>query len=314
MKKVWYMANNPFLNATARSYARALTISAFTDAALSADAAYAEEYAFYHPIHLALKAKIIAWLAEKGSQKSSTATFAVLLKDLPRQARDWSYDIQGFAKKGTPEYLEFFPNGLAPFRVGKQQERMSAIGALSNRLGTRSPVPPIKATIDDYLTDMTTANATQKGKISQKDALSEDVEAARLAACIGLYNVLLKLLLANYHNPEVVMSYFDMELIRKDKQKVFTGSVAMGSCRTIAKRTMKAEVMITLENTGTVPLTFYFANTKNGAMPEGVMGIIVHPLQTIRVATAQLGHPATDKFLSVYNPSEIIEGEWVVEL
>jgi hypothetical protein len=314
MKKKPLFLSNPFPKAMAASFERALTISAFTDSALAADPARAAEYAIYHPLHLALETAYADWKAGKGSQKGATTTLRALLKDLPRQVRSWDYDIQAFAPKDSAEYEALFPNGRTPFGKGTQQARMGEVSTLGKALGLLSPQPAIKSVVDDYYAELVAANAAQKGKVSLKEGLFEAMEAARDNAANGLYNVMVKLMGINYLDTDKVEKFFDMELIRRRPQKNFTGRVAQVTYYTIVKRTMKETAQVTLRNNGALPLTFYFAHTNHGSIPGGVTGVTVPSSGVITVQAGQLGHPGLDKYLSVYNPSEIIEGEWAVEI
>jgi hypothetical protein len=63
-----------------------------------------------------------------------------------------------------------------------------------------------------------------------------------------------------------------------------------------------------------VPLTFYLTKYKNGGIPVGVTGVTLMPSEQTHVPASSLGNPATAKYLSVYNASEVIEGEWEVEI
>ncbi len=314
LKRPWIFLTNPFLVATRNNYEKALRISAKTDAALAADPALATLYAFYHPFHLALEAAYAAWVSSGGSKKSATATLKTLLKGLTQQVNAWDFEIQHIATKGSDAYLTFFPNGHKPFLQGKQETRIGALAALSDALGAVTPGPAVKASVDDYLTDLRATNVTQKGKITTTDNLSSAVEAARIGACEGLYKVLGQLMVNNYQNTEPIGNYFDLEAIRDDQQDHFTGPTGPQEHYSIVQRTMEEDDQIFMKNNGLVPLTFYFANTKNGGIPAGVLGLTLQPGESTHVPASSLGQPATDKFLSVYNASEIAEGEWEVEL
>jgi hypothetical protein len=313
-EKPWIYLINPFIVATNGSYELMRTLGTFTDSRLAANPTFATQYAFLHPKYTAFIAAYDAWKIGGGVQKSSTATLNALLDDLGRQVNDWDYEIQAFAKKGTPEYLTYFPHGHAPFTKGKQETKIGAVAELAGALALRTPVPPIKDTISDYLTDLNTANSTQKNKKGSTDDLSDAVEAARITLGGALYSVMGHLISVYWETPELVGNFLDLELLRKKPQETFTGHTGPQEHETIVKRTLDADDQVTLHNTGLVPLTFYLANTKNGGIPAGVTGVTLQPTEQTHVPASSLGHPAEDKFLSVYNASEIAEGEWEVEL
>jgi hypothetical protein len=313
MERQWLFLNNPFMRATSGSYEKAVTISTFTDARLAASPGLGTYYAFYHPLHTALINAYNAWKLGGGQQKTATASMAALLKGLTAAVNDWDFAIQSIARKGTPEYLTFFPQGHTPFITGKQDMRISAVATLSNALATVSPVPAVKTQVDSYLSQLNTANTTQEGKKGGTNGLSDAVEAMRVAACHGLYYVLAQLMALYYQNPEPIATYFDLELIRDRQQDDFTGSVQASAVKTIAKRTLEADDMILLKNTGLVPLTFYLAADKGAAPVVGAPSVIVPEGQHQNVPANALGDVAENKFLMVYNASELTEGNWEVE-
>lgn len=313
-EKPWIYLSNPFLVATRTSFEKALGLSSYTDNALEADPAQADLYTFYHPRHLALVAAYGNWKSAGGMQKTSTATLKSLIDGLTVAVNDWDYDIQAIARKGTPQYLTFFPRGHEPFISGKQETRIAAVDALNRSLDTVTPVPAVKTKVSDYLADLNTAAGTQEGKFSQTDALSDALEAARVNACQGLYYVMSGLMQTFYHNPLQVERYFDMELLRRRPQEDFTGSVAAGALHTIVKRTLAADDLLLLKNTGLVPLTFYLGSAKDAPQEGGSPAVSVEPGQQTHVPASALGNVATNKYLIVQNPSGLTEGNWEVEV
>lgn len=313
-KRPWSFLINPFLVATRGNYEKSVTISTFTDAALHANPAFGSIYGNYHPAHVALVAAYDAWKTGGGSQKGSTASLKALLKGLTAAVNHWDYLIQGIAEKGTPAYTAFFPQGHAPFINGKQAMRIGAVHSLSLELAKQTPVPAVKTEVDAYYAQLLAANDTQKGKVSQTDVLSESVEAARIVVCKSLYIALGALMQNLFATPEAIGDYFDLELIRQGPQDEFTGHIEPMAHDTIVKRSFDADDQINLKNTGLVPLTFYLAAVKNGGIPDGVTGITLAPGEETHVPASGLGHPDTDKYLTVYNAAAIADGNWEVEL
>jgi hypothetical protein len=314
-EKVWLFLINPFITSTKGSFEKMRTLSTFTDSRLATDPTLATQYAFLHPKLLAFRAAYDAWKGGGSDQKSLTASLKVLLdEELPRQLKAWDFEIQHFATKGTAEYLKYFPHGYSPFTRGKQETKIGAVAELVLQLGKRTPVPPIKDTINDFLTDLNAANSTQKDSKGDTGDLSDAVEAARIELAGAMYSVLGHLMSIHWANPEVIGNYFDLELLRKKPQEDFTGHVAAGAIRFIVQRTMEADDMVLLKNTGTVALTWYLAETKGAAHEAGAPSVTVEPGQQTSVAASALGNVATDKYLMVFNASELTEGAWEVEI
>jgi hypothetical protein len=313
-ERPWIYLINPFAVATVRSYEKMRTLSTFTDSRLATDPTLATQYAFLHPKYLAYRAAYDAWKAGGSDKKSNTASLKALLEDLPNQVNTWDFEIQHFATKGTPDYLKYFPNGHAPFTKGKQETRIGAVAELVIQLGKRSPVPPIKDTINDYLTDLNAVNSTQKDSKGDTSDLSDAVEAARLELAGAMYSVMGYLMSIHWANPLVIANYFDLELLRKKPQEDFTGHVAAGAIEYIVKRTLEADDMVLLKNTGLVPLTWYLGETKGAAHEAGAPSTTLEPAQQTSVPASALGNVATDKYLMVFNASELTEGNWEVEI
>lgn len=305
---------NPFLVATENNYKKMTELSTYTYNALGTVPTLAEVKAFLQASYLDYLEKYDKWKNSGGERKTTTMSLGILVDDLPRQAKDWNFEIQHFAKEGTAEYKTYFPNGRTPYSRGTHEEKIRTVSQLVDALGKRTPVPPVKDTINDYLTDLNAAFAAQQGKGSAVTQSSDAVELARIAVGTALYSVLGQLIAIYPENPKQIEAFIDTESLRRRPQDSFTGHTAPQEHETIVKRTMDEDDQIFMKNTGLVPLTYYWANVKNGPIPAGVTGITLQSGEQTHVPASSLGHPATDKFLSVYNGSEIAEGEWEVEL
>lgn len=313
-ERIWTYLSNPFLVASRNNFEKAITISTFTDARLAATPSLSARYATYHPLHLALLNAFSAWQLGGGQQKTSTGDLKALLKGLTAAVNDWDYEIQAFARRGTPAYATFFPQGHAPFQQGKQDMRIAAVQTLSDALATITPEPAVKTQVDAYLVQLTNANTQQEGRKGGTDALSSAVEAARVAVCNGLYGVLGHLMDIHSANPSLVGSFFDLEAIRSRSQDDFAGSVAAGTIKTIAKRTLEPDDMILLKNTGAVPLTFYMAAEKDAPLLSTDPSVTIPEGQEQTVPASALGDVATDRYLIVRNASALVDGNWAVEI
>ena len=115
-------------------------------------------------------------------------------------------------------------------------------------------------------------------------------------------------------DPTQISRYFDLELLRRDSQSDFTGHVLPQEHQAIVKRTLEADEQVTLKNLGLVPLTFYMATTKNGPIPAGTVGVTLAPGEQTHVPASSLGDVVNNKFVTVYNPSDLADGNWEVML
>lgn len=312
MDRLWTPLNNPFLNATRDSHEKGLAISRYTNAALLGDPATAALFDYYDPLHLDYDASYAAWVNGGGQQKRFTGSLKSLLKGLTVHVNDWDFGIQQVHRKGTNEYVAFFPKGHTPFLTGKQETRIAAVSALNIALTGIAPLAAVKTSVNDYYGLLTDGIDNQKNKMYTTDTLSDDVEAKRIAACQGLYYVLGGLMQIYNADPSQIAKFFDLELIRREGQNDFTGHILPQEHETVAKRTLDADQQITLKNLGLVPLTFYMAAINDGPIPAGTTGITLQPSEQTHVPASSLGDVAANKFLTVYNPSELADGNWEV--
>src|SRR5260221_7424332 len=222
MKRAWSYLINPILVATDSSYRMAVRISTFHDSALkaaNADAFIMTLYNLYHPLHLALVAAYDAFTAKEGTTQGETLNLRQLFRlEAKQKINSWDAAIQMVYPKDSVKYKSLLPNGHGPFQTGSQTQRMSAVQTLSNSIGTDAALVAVKADVDNFYALLNTANTVQKGSISNIKALSDAVEAARVAMSVGQYSNLGKLIGAHAGDTSVIEQYFDLEAIRKGQQ------------------------------------------------------------------------------------------------
>ena len=314
-KRPWIFIQNPFMTVTSGNYSLSVIISTYTDSALNAakaDATILSLYNAYHPLHLALTSAYNDWLTQEGIQKGSTLNLTQLLAQSTDKINDWDLAVQIQFRKDTPQYKTIFPNGHAPFNTGAQTNRIAAVKALSNHLIGIAALATTKIAVDAYYTALDTANTAQKGNKTTTNTASTAVEAARIAACIGLYAVLGGLMQKYSATPEKVGDFMDLENIRSGQQSEFIGRVSGGGSHLICKRTLPDTTSILLKNTGDTPLRFYLSTQKNEAISTPF--VEVPPLSDKEVQINQLGDPTTQHYLQVFNADTLTEGRWEVFL
>jgi hypothetical protein len=301
-KRPWMYIQNPFLTATNYNYRLAVTISTYTDAALNAakaDAAILALYTPYHALHQSLVVAYDTWLAQAGSQQGSTLNLTQLLDQATAKINDWDLAIQNVYRRGTPQYKALLPSGHTPFQRGSQTSRMATFKALSINLTGIAALATTKTAVDAYYTLLDTANTTQKGSKTTTNSYSANVEAARLAACDGLYSVLGGLMQRyNTHLPKIG-DFIDLENIRTGEQTDFTGHTMGGQTTKIAKRTLEDVQSIRLINLGNVKIQFYLATNPTDTVDSKF--IIVNPYEDITVIASDLGDVVSQHYLMIYN-------------
>ena len=315
MKRPWIFLLNPFTAATDQSYRMAVRISTYHDSALHAavaDAYISDLYDIYHPIHEAQMTVYNTWVSQGGLQQGDTLNLRQLLRLLSNSKINfWDASISLVYAPDTPTYKGLFPNGHAPFQQGTQTERMAAVAALIDSIGTDAALATIKTNVVAFNTQLITANTDQKGSISITKTLSDAVDAARITMCIAQYANLGSMMNHWANATDNIEQYFDLEAIRKGQQVFFTNSVKATKIKFIVKHTFADADRLRITNTGDVNLKFYLADSKTAPAP--VTAITVDAGEIREVTAPELGNIA-NAFLLVYNPDTLNKGEYDVEL
>ena len=194
LKKPWHYLIDQFLTATNHNYKKAYKLSIAHDNRLHkrmtdnpSDLDYALAYTRYHIFHLAFKAAYEAWKSQGGMQKGDTLTLDQYLALLPLRMNKIDNKIQAFHDKGSPRYVQLFPNGHRPFYRGDKKSIIAAVKAMSTAIGTESDLAPAKLLLDGYHTEMENALNIQEGSFETTSADSTLVNQTRIAAMTGQY-------------------------------------------------------------------------------------------------------------------------------
>jgi hypothetical protein len=312
-KRAWIYIQNPFATATQANYRLAVTVSTYTDAALNAaraDAAILALYTPYHTLHQALVSAYDTWLAQANSQQGNTLNLTQLLDQSTAKINDWDLAIQNVYRRGTPQYKAILPNGHAPFQQGSQTSRMAAFKALGINLAGIAALATTKTAVDAYYTLLDTANTTQKGSKTTTNSYSTAVEAARLAACDGLYVVLGGLMQKFYADTSRIGDFMDLENIRSGEQTDFTGHTLGSQTSKIAKRTLADNQAIRLINLGNVKVQFYLATNPKDAI--GSQFVMVNPYEDVSIIASELGDVIGQHYLMIRNMEANVTAQWEV--
>ena len=318
--KDWSFFTNPFLTATDGSFVRAYVIGEHTMNALnneSADPAIAAMAAALQPLWDSYSSAFLARINIIKAQTGTTLTLDQVFED----GRTLLNRVAGILLgadifEGTPEYLSVLGRNRDEFYEGFQTTRIAAYKALIDRLTTLSnkkpAVTPAIALAQNYAASIDTANTTQDNTKNDHTAGSVLNETNRVSLCIGLLGVLGLFVDKNKANPTNSARYFRLDLIRSNRQSVFTGHLDPGEMHLVAKRTLKPEATVTLINGGAGPLNFWLALTKTDSLPDTALSL--PPLSSVTVPASALGNVETNHFLMVQNPADALRGAWEVDI
>lgn len=311
----WQFVNNTFLSATEGNYELARVVFVYTHNALNSrkdDGPFWQNlFDQFDPVYLAYIEAYDNWRASSNTQQGKTVGLNQQLEALRRKVNRWIDQIDDIHPEDTPRFRELFPNLRAPFTLGRQETRISAVAQLLSNLGNEAALAAVKADVQAFYDDLILARDIQKGARSITKEGSEAVDVARQAACVELYGVL-GLLMNHYRqNPDDIVAFFDLTSIRNTTQVNFADSqIDPLAIEFITRRTFTEEQTLILSNTGNASLLFYLTDRKDKAPGEG-QGLVVAPLTEVEVQASTLGN-LDNRFLLVRNESELTNGSYEV--
>jgi len=312
----WSFLNNPFDAISQHSFTKSHRIGNYTTSALFAqktDPKILELYNFLLPIYTTYNNSFIGWLVQQGTKMGGTESLHQLIDLIVPNLDDWEFGVRGVYKKKSPEFKAIFPNGHAPFVHGKQDDRISAINALSSTLNGIPALATTATEVAAFAALMNNAFGKQKGNVSTKKVNSSQLEIDRVNLADGLYYVLGGLMQKNFKSREKTADYFDLQTLRNLQQSDFTGRNAPLIIVVITKRTLQDTYSVILDNTGITPLQF-FMSANNTPTEVGTKMVEVPANSLMTVTADMLRENATDAYLCVYNPSATLAGTWELAL
>ncbi len=312
-----------FLTAIRGSYVNAKKMSNFYFTQLnnnSADPDIALLKTNFQPFNTTMNSTYTAFIAQGGNQNGASKTFSQRLADMTPNVNFWDSSVQLIYPKGSGPYAALFPNGHTGFLQGTQIDRITAVEALSLKLGADAAADTanapaltlLKGKVDLYYTDLEKAYNDKNDGKSISGIQSDACFDASIAVCeqmlIGLGTLTIKF----YKTPGVIAGYFDEATIRSSQQTDFSHLVKLLTAFTIAKRTLAPTDQIRINNTGPVLLRFYAGNIKDAAI--GTVFIEVAPGANQTYSASALGDVTNNHFIMVYNPDVLQPGSFVLNL
>ncbi len=241
------------------------------------------------------------FLSQKDKQGGKVATFKELETGMPITLDEWQTEIKHVYKVESIEYNVLFPNGNAPFTIGKQQHKMDAVQTLLKSIGADASLATIKIVIQAFYDAMTLAFNTKdtSKKSTYNDSMA--VEFARKELCDVMEGNFGKLIDFYYKTPMFVAKYYDEAAMRRKLQKSFIVSVNPMKTKNVFTRTFAnpdtQELQFT--NLTTAPLRFFLTDIRTGVI--SLLYIEVPGMATVTRLLSNCGDPATQTFLKVMN-------------
>ena len=307
MEKTWSYLSNQFLNSTRDNYKKALILSNYHEAAITAAASGGDpDFELlrdrYQPVHAAYTAAYTAWKNAGGVQEGQTLNLDQLLELLITKVDRWDVAVQVLYAKTTPAYKTIFPNVRKPFYKGSIDQRINAVATLAVNMAPFAGLAATAAEVGAFYTSLDTARDAQEAGKSNVSTGSTQVESTRIAAMTMQYANLGFLMNKFYEMPNLVAAYFDLSTLRESRQTIFTGTLDPGENEAILIHTFMADDEIRLHLTGPQPATFYLASMPNGTDSDGIQ-VNANEDKTITVSDFGVTDYHANRYLTAINSS-----------
>lgn len=328
MEIIWHYLVNQFLNATRTSYKKAFKLSNYHDAYLlkmktenPGDPDWATLYDRYHLLHLSFVTAYNTWVAAGGQQEGQTLNLDQMLELLAQRVNLWDAMVQTVAgyEKGTANYKAVFANGHKPYLRGGKTERVNAVSALGTTLNAHPALADVKTLVNAFATQINDARDTQEGAKGGTKGASLDVESKRIAAMTGQYQNLGFLINKMPATPEQITPFFDLAVLRSNRQSVFTGTLDPAENEAVLTHTFAPDDELDLEVQGdpaTPAGTFvelYLASTPNGTDSTAIKVVANEAPMSVTAAMFGIVDFAAHRHLTAVNPNAM-ELKYIIEL
>ena len=259
------------------------------------------------------------WIATNGLYKGETNRFTNLLAELSSlKIKQWEAQIQVVHLEGTSDFIALLPNGRKPFQSGAYDTRIAEVGAFAERLSSYPALAALQLAVDTYRASLLAARDLQQQKEGLVNQASNTLNTIRKEMANQMYKNL-GLLMAHYYlSPLSIERFYDLELIRShntpddiDLPTPTTGTVAGGAFTNVLNANYTETSLITITNTGTVPLVFYLGSHPLADIMPPSLGIVIDPGITSTHNVLEFGAVFT-QFLNVKNTTVAIAGSFEV--
>jgi hypothetical protein len=325
-QRSWLYASNTFFANTRYSHSKMLTLSTDTHAKLKAEESnpvIASIISVYEPVFMAYRSIYEQYDYRVGDYRGATDGFEDLLEQLPQKLREWESPIRAVYIEDSPQEVTIFPNKRTPFISGTYENRLSALGTLSQKTTADPALAGVAALISSFYNTALAARLAQQTDEGSVGEIADLRDNQRVLLANELMGVLGQLMFFHRHNLSQVERYFDMSLLRDtgddDGEGPVTigGNIAAGQVVNINSLVQEVDTtpatVLRLKNTSAagISLTFYSALMPT-EMPGPGPQFMVNAGQTIEVTIADLRLENYNN-LNIYNNSPS-GGSWQIEI
>ena len=219
-------------------------------------------------------------------------------------------------RNNQPVYLEFYPLGITEYLRADIPTLETISNRYKNILADHAAdfTPAFVSNFNTVQATIVTNRAAQQAAMGSVAGERSDLVTSKTDLALQLTTNLLTIALQYVGNESKCEVYFNQAILNAafaESETKITADINPGTTDNVFENITKPTVALMIKNTGTVPLSFGFAET-------GSMAISPTPDNTIpageeRGGTAgELGYTTTNKYLNVTNSDGVI-GSYVVE-
>lgn len=256
-----------------------------------------------------------------GVYKGYTQAFEQKITELTSEKiKLWDIKIQNVHIEGTFEYTILLPNGRGPFQKGAYEVRIAEILALGSRLTAYTGLATLRTEVLAFHTEILGVRDTQQQKEGLVNAKSSILKLAAKRLTDQLYKNVGNLIVINFENPTQIERFYDLELIRSNSSSTdndddtylpIVGTVDAGMFTNVLSNNFSITSVLTITNTGSVPILFYLTpNPLSDIMPP-TLGIEIGPNSTSTHPILEFG-AAFSPFLNAKNITAAVAGSFEV--
>ena len=316
MKKLNLYAENPFKGIrVARSRFALFVLILIQRLTQSGVAAYntiiAETTALYNLVFGLISQRDID-LTEQMTETKAVKQIRALFKE---KMDDIEAAVRFHFKKKSLVYNEFFQQGgITDYKTAPLSSifiKMTLIVYLVDKYKTTLGQPLLDE-ITQIKDDFETERNTQLGLIGSVKSVIPDYAAKKELMITQLHKNVLVIMIENINNTAVMPTFFEEQLIRfkhhkKDDENDEAYTLHLGKdSREIADISYSVDDTLVLNNTGLVPLSYFFAESADEVAPEHPSILAVD--EEIEIKAVVAGAPQK-RFLIFLNPSTTEEGD-----
>jgi len=253
-------------------------------------------------------------LQRKQKQTAATLEFDTLFATYPDRMREWKDELKVYLRSRPDILNQLFPNGrIKLYMTGSQDQRLVYLENFKNILASVTGIPQVTAIATNaanLLSALREKETAKNESQSQSETDASELEATRLTAARALYRLLGRLMDKYAEDPEQIGRFIPFHLLTRQPQRLFSSNrLAAQDTATIMTRTLAADQILRIRNTGSAELQFYRSTQAAGS--PGSVSVTVPAGTEAVVTAAALG---SGRYYFVRNLSDLVEGSYVFEI